>query len=275
VSSLKIRLASVLILLPLALIAILLGSRPYTLMITLVTGLACFEYVQMLKRKGYHLSLFWVCAMDGLWLADALWGNGQWLGPGIAVIALAVAAWILYRRQKNPNERDPTAEWGMTLAGGVYIGVGGAYLLRMRALPDGLWWTITALPIIWVGESVAYAIGSKWGTHKMSPTISPGKSWEGYAGEVASSLIMGLCLGGLWPLVAHQPIALNMVKGIWLGGILSILSPAGDFFVSMIKREVNVKDTGALIPGHGGMFDRIDSLLWAGFITWTVATLFN
>lgn len=188
-------------------------------------------------------------------------------------MTLLTAGWILYRRHRHPTVADPTAEWALTLAGGMYLGIGGAYLWHMRALPDGLWWTLTTLPIVWISESMAYFVGRRWGRHKMSPTISPGKSWEGYAGEVVSGTLTGLLLGWLWPSVASGAIGLTPLKGLVLGAIISALTTGGDFFVSVIKREVGVKDTGTLIPGHGGVFDRIDSLLWVGFVTWAIATL--
>lgn len=269
----KTRLISAALLLPLVIAAIVLGGWLYAAIITLVTLLASVEYAQMLNLKGYTLALPLVWALNLTWLADALWGHGVWLAPGIAVMTILTACWILYRRRREPTLEAPTAEWAMTVAGGVYLGMGGAFLLRMRTLPDGLWWTLTALPIVWVGESAAYFFGRKWGQHKMAPNISPGKSWEGYAGELASGSLTGLLLGWGWTQVAPNNISLTMGKGLLLGIILATLTTTGDFFVSMIKREVGVKDTGKLIPGHGGIFDRIDSLLWTGIITWIFVTL--
>ncbi len=272
-SSLKVRLASTAVLLPSAIAAIVLGNWPYTIFMFIVICLAGLEYAQLLKHNGYTISVFLIWVMNCFYLMEVLWGKGRWLAPGIAILAFLSAVWILVRRQIHPYEDHPTSEWAMTLAGGTYIGIGGAYLVRLRTLPDGLWWTLTALPIIWAGESVAYFVGSKWGKHKMSPTISPGKSWEGYVSEVIISIGLGGGLGVLWSTIASTPITINGYKGLLLGGLLSLLTPAGDFFVSMIKREVNVKDSGNLIPGHGGVLDRIDSLLWAGFITWVVAVM--
>ena len=269
----KTRLISIAILLPLIVTAIVLGGWPYYAAITLITLLASAEYVQMLELKGYTLALPLIWALNLVWLTDALWGSGAWLAPGMAVMTVLTACWILYRRRENPTIEAPTAEWAMTVAGGVYLGIGGAYLLRMRALPDGLWWTLTALPVVWIGESAAYLFGRKWGRHKMAPTISRGKSWEGYTGELVSGSLTGLLLGWLWPMVAQDSISLTMGKGLLLGVVLAALTTVGDFFVSMIKREVGVKDTGKLIPGHGGIFDRIDSLLWTGIITWIFVTL--
>jgi phosphatidate cytidylyltransferase len=274
VPSLKTRVISSFILLPLALTAIVLGSWYYVLMISTITGLCCLEYVQMLRQKAYNPSLILVLAINYIWLGDALFEIENGITLGMAVLVLLTVIWILIRRQQVPDQSTPTAEWAMTLAGGTYLGIGGTYLLRLRELPDGLWWILTAFPIIWIGESVAYFVGSKWGKHKIAPTISPGKSWEGYIAEIVSSLITGLGFGVLWSMTASQT-SITAFRAMMLGGILSSITPAGDFFVSMIKREVNVKDTGNLIPGHGGMFDRIDSLLWVGFITWTIATLFT
>lgn len=269
----KTRLISAFILLPIIITAIVLGGWLYNAVITLITLLASYEYVQVLKQKGFTLSLPLVWALNLIWAADALWGNGTWLAPSLATATILTACWILYRRRKHPDIEAPTAEWAMTLAGGIYLGIGGAYLLRMRALPDGLWWTLTALPVVWVGESAAYFFGRKWGKHKMAPSISPGKSWEGYAGEVICGSLTGVLLALLWPAVAQTNISLTVGKGLLLGIIISAVTTAGDFFVSMIKREVGVKDTGTLIPGHGGVFDRIDSLLWTGLITWLFVTL--
>ena len=271
----KTRIVSVAILLPVAIAIIIVGQWPFALLVSTLMLLASIEYVQMLRRKAYTLALPCIFAFNLLWMADALWDNGKWFAPGLAGLTLLTAGWILYRRNRHPTIADPTAEWALTLAGGMYLGVGGTYLWHMRALPDGLWWTLTALPIVWVGESAAYFFGRKWGRHKMAPSISPGKSWEGYAGEVICGSLIGLVLGGVWPIVARASISLTPGKGLVLGIIVSAVTTAGDFFVSMIKREVGVKDTGTLIPGHGGMLDRIDSLLWTGLVTWLFVTLFT
>lgn len=269
----KTRLISIAVLLPVVLVILVVGQWPLALLLGALMALSSIEYAHMLKRSGYTLALPCMFAFNLLWLADALWGAGQWLAPGLAGLTLLTAGWILYRRDRHPAEPAPTAEWALTLAGGMYLGIGGAYLWRMRALPDGLWWTLTALPVVWVGESAAYLVGRRWGRHKMSPSISPGKSWEGYAGEIISGTLTGWALGWLWPAVAPGAISLTPGKGMLLGAIIAALTTAGDFFVSVIKREVGVKDTGTLIPGHGGVFDRVDSLLWAGFVTWAVVTL--
>ncbi len=260
-------------LLPLVLAIVCVGQWFYILLIASVMLLAGREYAQMIERKGYQLSLPLLWGLILFWLVAAIWGDDTWVVPGLAVSCILSALWSLMRRAVSPTALYPTVEWALLLAGGVYLGVTGTYLLRLRMLPDGLWWILTALFIIWVGESAAYFVGSRWGKHKIAPTISPGKSWEGFWGEVLSAIMVGLFLGWLWPLVAGVPLTLTPAKGALLGGILSVITPAGDFFVSMIKREVGVKDTSTLIPGHGGMLDRIDSLLWTGFLTWVVVQL--
>ena len=260
----KLRVLSAAILLPVILGFILLGGWPFRGLVAVAVLLAGLEYVQMLHRKGYNLSLPLLWATIMLWLAAVIWPDSRWLEIGLPLIVLVGAT----RQLLHYDEQDPTATWAMVLAGGLYLGIGGAYLLRMRALPDGLWWTLTALPGVWIADSGAYFVGRKWGRHKIAPHISPGKSWEGYAAEIVTGLLAGYLLGTLWPWVAGQPLTLTPWRGLWLGGLLAVLTPLGDFFVSMIKREAGVKDSGKLIPGHGGAFDRLDSLLWAGILTW-------
>lgn len=270
---LRHRVISAAILIPLALFAIWQGAWLFALLVAVLTTLAGIEYVAMLKRKGYALALPLVWGMTYVWLVDALWGHGRWLADLLAAGIVLTTLWELWRRHRDPHRPDPTAQWALTMVGGLYLGMGGAYLLRLRALPDGLWWTLSALPIIWVSESAAYFVGRRWGKHKMSPTISPGKSWEGYAGQVIGGIGTGALCGWLWPTLSAIPISLTVGRGLLLGLLLSALATAGDFLVSMIKREVGVKDTGNLIPGHGGAFDRIDSVLWAGVLTWALVAL--
>jgi len=260
----KLRVLSAALLLPVILGLILWGGWLFRGLIAVAVLLAGLEYVQMLHRKGYKLSLPLLWATILLWLAAVIWPDNRWLEIGLPLIMLAGGAWQLF----HCDDKDPTATWALTLAGGLYLGIGGAYLLRLRVLPDGLWWILTALLGVWIADSGAYFVGRKWGRHKIAPHISPGKSWEGYAAEIVTGLLGGYLLGTLWPWVAGQPLTLTPWRGLWLGLLLAALTPLGDFFVSMIKREVGVKDSGKLIPGHGGAFDRLDSLLWAGILTW-------
>ncbi len=271
----KQRLISAAVLLPIVLASIISGGWLYGIFIGVAFLAAGWEYVQMLRRIQYQIPISMVWLVESLWIADALWGQGQWIAPGMALMMLLTSAWSLIRRRQNPNSFAPTACWALALAGGTYLGIGGAYLLRLRALPQGLWWTMTALPVVWLADTGAYLAGVRWGQHKIAPSISPGKSWEGYGGELGGGVLSGALFGLLWPWVAGQPLDLTASKGALLGLWLAALTPFGDFFVSMIKREAGVKDTGKLIPGHGGALDRLDSLIWAGILTWGFVILFG
>ncbi|MDF1513150.1 MAG: phosphatidate cytidylyltransferase [Anaerolineae bacterium] len=272
---LKARIISAAVLIPLSLLVIFLGGWLYWLLIVVLSLLACAEFVELTKLKAYTLSLPGVFALCITWQAGVLWEQGSWFVPTFSLVVAAITFRELILRHNNPQRIDPTAQWATTLAVGLYIGIGSSFLIRLRELENGMWWTLTALPIIWVSESGAFFVGKRFGKHKMSPTISPGKSWEGYAAQVTSGMLTGALAGWLLPVIYGSVPHLNPWTGGGLGLLLSALSTSGDFFVSMIKREVGVKDTGSLIPGHGGALDRIDSLLWAGGLAWAYIRLIS
>lgn len=120
-----------------------------------------------------------------------------------------------------------------------------------------------ALAIVWAGDTVAYFVGKSIGRLKMAPALSPGKTWEGAVGNVIGSLIVGYCFA-LWQ---HAPI------GAWLitAALANVAGQVGDLVESSYKRGAGAKDSGALLPGHGGMLDRIDSLIFAAPVVWLAA----
>ncbi|MFP4343153.1 MAG: phosphatidate cytidylyltransferase [Anaerolineales bacterium] len=260
----KLRLISAALLIPVVLAAVVLGSWPFALLIVIALALAGVEYRRLLQQKGYAVSLLLLWSGLGVWFVDLLPCVSGALELGWGLVIVGSVIWYVYHHEK----RKATASWALTLAGGLYLGYLGLYLVRLRNLEDGLWWILTAFAIVWIGESVAYLVGSRWGVHKMAPALSPGKSWEGYTGDVLSALLVGGLSGWLWPVVAGRALTLTPGRGVLLAAVLVALTPFGDFFVSLIKREVGAKDSGTLIPGHGGVLDRIDSLLWTGLLTW-------
>lgn len=278
-SLLKKRIISAVILLPGVIGIMIWGGWAYTLLIVTITLLAGIEVVRMFRRKSYALSPLWISAMALVWQAEAIWGGGDWHKMGIVGVVLCTTLWALIQARGAANRQredsaimwaqSPTEQWALTLAVGVYLGLGGAHLIRLRDHTEGLWWTLTTCLIVWIGDSAAYFAGSRWGRHKIAPSISPGKSWEGYAAQIISGVVSGAFLGWLWP-VAVGAVTLTVGKGIIVGCVISILCPAGDFFVSMIKREVGVKDTSQLIPGHGGVLDRMDSIIWACILAYSL-----
>ncbi|MBN1248338.1 MAG: phosphatidate cytidylyltransferase [Anaerolineae bacterium] len=267
----RARVISAAILLPAALVLCYIGGWPYTLLVIAATTLSGVEYVGMFRRRGYTISAVAVCLLTALWEAYGIWPGRVWFPAVVAIGVLTISLWELIQSRRYPGRFNPTENWALTVAGGTYLGLGGAYLIALRSVSDGFWWTLSTFVAIWVGDSAAYFLGRRYGRHKMAPTISPGKSWEGYAAQVVSGPLAGLLMAWLGQLIFGQASTLTFGHGAILGLVVSIFCPAGDFLVSMMKREVAVKDTSGLIPGHGGALDRIDSLLWAGILGYVLS----
>jgi phosphatidate cytidylyltransferase len=125
--------------------------------------------------------------------------------------------------------------------------------------------------VVWIGDSAAYFVGRAYGRHKMAPRLSPKKSWEGYAAGVIAAALAGAGLAAIYNNVLHLSPSVTVTAGLVLGLVLGLITTLGDVGISMMKREMQVKDTGTLLPGHGGVLDRIDSWLWAGVLGYYLA----
>jgi len=173
--------------------------------------------------------------------------------------------------------RDQAAlDFSVTVAGLVYIGWLGSYLLDLRNLPNGVWWLMFFLPLVWAGDTGAYSIGAVYGKHKMSPRLSPKKSWEGYAAGIFTAMYVGALFAYAFSSLGPKPLQglINPVQGAVLGLVISAITPLGDLGESMFKRQGGLKDSSNIFPGHGGILDRIDSWIWGAAIGYFILQLF-
>jgi phosphatidate cytidylyltransferase len=244
---------------PLALLATFrLPAEGFFVLILILVGLGAMEYVRMLQPAVPGTPVWLVL----LWLPPAagagFWALGQhasevepWLLVGglFAVIGLPVL--LLASGMPAPE----------TLAGLGAVGFGVAYFAFPVAAITTLqrldpWLVFLLFAITWLGDTAAYYVGSRLGRHKMAPRVSPNKSWEGAAAGFATGVIATL-VWSVWRLGEPRPAL------ILVGAATAVAAQLGDLFESLLKRSVNTKDSGALLPGHGGMLDRIDALLFA------------
>jgi phosphatidate cytidylyltransferase len=173
--------------------------------------------------------------------------------------------------------RDQAAlDFAVTVTGIVYLGWLGSYLLDLRQLPQGNWWLMLVLPIVWGGDTGAYSIGAVYGKHKMTPRLSPKKSWEGYFAGLFTSILFGAFFSYAFSSLGHQPLggAISPLQGAFLGLVIGALAPLGDLGESMLKRQGGLKDSSNVFPGHGGFLDRIDSWIWAAALGYLMIQFF-
>ena len=262
------------VLLPLGLWIFALGGWIFAVAIAGVLALAARELAGLFRRGGLRPSAFLLVAgAAALVLARQARGFDD-SAALLAVLALAAMTWHVVDFERGAPHSG--TDFVVTLGGVSYLGLVGAYLVSLRNLPDGLWWLLISLPAVWIGDSAAYFVGRAYGRHKMAPRLSPKKSWEGYAAGIVGATLAGTGLAAFYTGVFHhQAPSVTVTAGLALGLVLGVLTPLGDVGISMMKREMQVKDTGTLLPGHGGALDRIDSWLWAGVLGYYLALLLS
>lgn len=244
------RLAVALVLVPSVLCVTYLGGWVFCLAVLAATLLAGHEFFELMRKGGFAPFEPAGLATIALFVLSTFRPQWQLLRPGLTSLLIISLVWQLFQS----HARFPTADWALTMAGGLYVGWLAGHFPALRMLPNGYTWTMLLFLITWAGDSGAYFVGLKSGRRPLWPRLSPRKTWEGAIGGWLCGVAAGLLLGTL--------AGVGPLHGLALGAIISTLAPFGDLAVSMIKRQVGVKDSGNLIPGHGGMLDRIDSLLF-------------
>ncbi len=236
---------------------VLLPAWAFLAVLAAAVLLAANELLTMVRAAGHPVGR----ALPLLLLALAL-GAG-WLGGGRAfLIVLGAAVIVLPTAQLAHATRPSGAVVGVAAAvlAVAYLGFTGACLGWLRQLPGDAWGPrliLFFLATIWVGDSGAYYVGRSFGRHKMAPRISPNKTWEGLAGGVVVTFL------GAAVAKAALGLPLAWSHTLVLAVLLAAAAPIGDLVESQFKRDLGVKDSSLLLPGHGGFLDRTDSLLYA------------
>src|SRR5262245_60518587 len=189
------------------------------------------------------------------------------LGVLVAVALVALAASVFLRWPGG----EPLASIAITLLGPVYVGCSLAFIIFLRSLP-ALGFVLLPLVAVWVGDSAAYFAGRAWGKAKLFPAASPGKTVVGGVAGLIGSAIAGTAVAAI-ALPRVPGVGVSALAGALIGALIGLAAPIGDVAESVLKREAGVKDSGRILPGHGGMLDRVDSLLFAFPITYGLLVL--
>lgn len=255
------RVKSILVFIPLTILMIFIGGIPYYIFIAAVLGVAAWEFWRLFKTMGFNPSIFVIESGVLLFVLHRILFGIKYADILISVILFGVALYALIRYQQN--DEDAAVNFGLHLTVILILGWVGSYFITMRSMPDGRWWLLLALPITWLADTGGYTFGKFWGRTKMAPRLSPKKSWAGFVGEIVFGMLAGVLLSLLWHI--WMPTMLWW-HGLVMGAVLSVTTILGDLLISLFKRTARVKDTSNLIPGHGGILDRIDTWIWAALI---------
>ena len=214
------------------------------------------EEIEELEMEGAVLSGAAIVSMGGAFLIPLLAEVRFWLlTPSLVVVAVLMVAFtdaLLFEEQIVNAPRRV----GLAVLGAIYPGLLISALVRLRQLDRGEWWVMLALTVTWMNDTCAYFAGRAFGKHKLYPRISPSKTWEGAIGGGLGSMAGALVVQYFWiPQLSPWGAAL-------IGAGAALIGPVGDLSESMLKRAYSAKDSGRLLPGHGGMLDRLDALLF-------------
>ncbi len=248
---------------------VLAGGWTYTIGVALILAIAAWEYTGMFIKGGYFPAAPLVIAGTFLTALTGCFENIEFLLMAFSLFTLALIAWHILAFTRRPQTAG--IDLAASLSAVVFIAFLGVFIVRLRFLPDGFYWLLMAISPAGISDIGAFLIGSAIGRRKLAPALSPGKTVEGYLGGVLTAVVTGYAVGA----IAHLSVAhISGAAGALIGLVVGIFCPLGDLGKSLLKRQFNLKSTSELIPGHGGVLDRIDTWLWAGVISFFLIRTF-
>ena len=214
---------------------------------------ALHEYTAMVRPLRPLVLACYLGAL--LMLLGVTVGSVSWLGGGF--LASVLVAFVLHG--VADTRQPPTVAIGSTVLGTAWVGFGLAHVVLLRDVPEyGVLLVFTVLLAVFAADTFAFFVGRMLGRHKLSPVMSPGKTWEGFVAGTISAFAVAF-----FALYEDRDTFLVIWQALLLGAVVALAAALGDLFESALKRDMQVKDTGRLLRGHGGVLDRIDSLLFA------------
>jgi len=256
---------------PLVILAIWFGDPwPWFSLLIAAAALAgTYEFYHMANfdRRDplIYLGLLWALAL----VLSPHYRNPDVLPIVITATTLISLIWLLLR----PSREKAFRNWAWTIVGALYVGWMLSYWLNLRGLEDGRNWVYLAMLTTFANDTGAFFIGRSRGKHKLAPAISPAKTWEGAIGGLISSILAAIVIVLVLNLIS--PFAFKYWQIILLGFLVGLFAQLGDLVESLLKRNMGVKESGNLLPGHGGILDRFDSLIFVGavvyyYVIWVV-----
>jgi phosphatidate cytidylyltransferase len=250
---LKRLISAVCILPPLVLLVRFGSSFHFLLLVTFVVGLGLVEFYRMLAVKGFPCWGWLGVPCGGVLPLTFYVGGMANQGAVAAVVLLAFMVGLLTRQDLVTSVQSIA----FTFLGVFYVGWLLSYVLLLHLLVDGPYYVFYIFGVVWIGDAAALVVGTLIGRHKLAPSISPRKTIEGAVGGLLGSLC-GAILGGLWLLGRF-----TLTQCLAVGCMLALLGQLGDLSESLLKRSTGVKDSGVIIPGHGGILDKVDGILFS------------
>jgi phosphatidate cytidylyltransferase len=229
----------------------------FMVLAVVIASFTAFELAQALRREGRNVPRIPVIISAVLAVPAAFYGGapGQLLATlaGILLISLWRGA-LAFSPAHRAAARDVFADVGAAVFIQVYVVFLATFSVVLVTQEGGEWWTLAFLLLVISNDTAAYAAGLTFGKHKMAPTISPKKTWEGFAGAALATLVMGVLLSVF---MLSEPWWFGLI----FGAVILVTATFGDLAESLIKRDLGIKDMSSWLPGHGGFLDRMDSIL--------------
>ncbi len=252
------------------LVSLVLVKELYMVFAAVLVGFTSFELASALRFAGRDvprvptvIAALAVVPASFYWLA-----TGHWLVTLAGILAITIWRLVeMIRPQHRVSAIDLLKDLGAGAFIMAYVAFMAGFTVLLTAQDGGQWWTLAFLIVVVAVDTGAYATGLTFGKHKMAPLISPGKTWEGFAGSAAAAILAGVLVSIF---MLQQPWWVGVIFGVVLLGTATL----GDLAESLIKRDLGIKDISTWLPGHGGFLDRVDSSLLSGAAAYALFLIF-